>query len=269
MTAWHSLYLRCADRDQVRIALEKALAALGYERYDPFGLMPGKAYPQTVRLFIAPVMAGWVRVLGEPDDRLLSPLSQIAPCLQVALDGINANIETYAEGQSADPKTALIPYLRDDCSPDQLHNALQETKTAAPSAEKSTGLPLEALPEEVQTMAKGVSNRQAQRMFDRLSKQLLSKDTDQDEAARQLIHPEKPDWNSAGGRQISALMGCLTVPLTWRDPDFDTLRDAYPLHTRRQRNPKTLLLPGDAEIMAQVPDALDYHPVYAGMLLEE
>ena len=99
----------------------------------------------------------------------------------------------------------------------------------------------------------------------RLTGNLLKK-ADSDErtaaSARELIQP--PDWNSPGARRLHALVGCLTLPPNWRDPDFVTLRDAYQLHARRQRKPDARLYPGDEEIMARVPNALDYIPVYGG-----
>ncbi|MBL8157537.1 MAG: hypothetical protein JNM70_25480, partial [Anaerolineae bacterium] len=42
------------------------------------------------------------------------------------------------------------------------------------------------------------------------------------------------------------------------------LRDAYQLHSRRQRNPNARAYPGDEAVMAAVPDALMYTPVYGG-----
>ena len=48
------------------------------------------------------------------------------------------------------------------------------------------------------------------------------------------------------------------------EPDFDSLRDAYPLHERRRRSPNARIYPGDEAIMAKVSDALLYTPVYGG-----
>src|SRR5436305_14681566 len=105
MTSWSSLYLPCADN--VVETLKDALKALGYHLYDPFGLIPGKAYPQVVRLFVAPAREGWTRIIGEPDADLLAPLSQIAPCLQIQLDGPNATIAAYENGSSVAPSEAF------------------------------------------------------------------------------------------------------------------------------------------------------------------
>jgi hypothetical protein len=60
------------------------------------------------------------------------------------------------------------------------------------------------------------------------------------------------------------VLGGLTIPSDWQEPDFVTLRDAYQLHERRRRNPNAPLYPGDAEAMEAVSDALDYIVLYAG-----
>ncbi len=109
-------------------------------------------------------------------------------------------------------------------------------------------------------MAAQVDLKQAGRLFERMSATLARK-TSADPAAGDLL--KQPDWSSAGGQRIRALMDCLNVP-NWQAPDFVTLRDAYALHERRQRSPKARLYPGDAEALAAVPDALAYTPVYGG-----
>ncbi len=129
-------------------------------------------------------------------------------------------------------------------------------------------VPLDALPEDVQEMAQDVDLSQAQQMFDKIGGKLLQDVQRGDaEAARKLLGggEDAPDWNSAGGQRLRALMACLDLPQNWLAPDFVTLRDAYQLHARKQRKPTARLYPGDAEAMAAVPDALDYLPVYGGM----
>ncbi|MFN8452290.1 MAG: hypothetical protein U0521_27755 [Anaerolineae bacterium] len=147
MTTFSSLYLPGANN--AAESIRTALAALGYQFFDPFGLIPGKAYPQAVRLFVAPARGGWTRVLGEPDPALLPPFSQIVPCLLVALDGSDARIEVYANGEPSSPETALASYL---ASPDCLDR---------PPASEATGVALGgvalgALPDDVQALAQRV-----------------------------------------------------------------------------------------------------------------
>lgn len=281
MTIWHSLYLPFDDnatRDLsdspntiigvtpsstnpgVAETLKAELVAHGYTLFDPFALIPGKAYPQAVRLFVAPVHDGWMRVIGEIDPAvrplLLAPLSELAPCLLVELDGIEAHVEAYLEGEPAPPEIAFMTYAREhDC----IRLALQGLFESKPSPSVG-GLPFDALPADIQELAGSIDTKQAEALFARMSGAFAQKAGGSDEA-RDLLR--QPNWNSAGGARISALMKCLRIT-SWRSPDFVTLRDAYALHTRRRRSPNATLYPGDSETIAAVPNALDYTPIYAG-----
>ncbi|MCB9451072.1 MAG: hypothetical protein H6672_06510 [Anaerolineaceae bacterium] len=265
MTSWHSLYFPSDDSTALAHALTASLESLGYTLYNPFGLLPGKAYPQTVRLFVAPAVDGWTRAIGAPDERQFALLAESGLCLWAALDGSTAHITVYQDGKPVAPQTALLPHLRPGCTPEQLQATLDPT--TQPNASAGSALPLDALPEDVRAMAGDVNLKQAEKMFSRLGGQLLRKattDADTADAARGLLN-SGPDWNSADGTRLRAFMACLTVPETWREPDFVTLRDAYQLHERRRRKPDARLYPGDAEAMAQVPDALTYTPIYGGL----
>ena len=262
MTSWCSLYLPCANDDANNIAegivepLKAALLALGYEFYNPFGLIPGKAYGQTVRLFAAPPRGGWLRIIGVPDAALLpalmAALTERAPCLLLELDGTDAHIEAYVSGAQIAPEAAF------PADADCIRRALAATASA--SAEALGGVTLDSLPGDVQAMAQQIDLKQAGKLFNRMSAGLAQK-SGGDPAASDLL--KQPDWSGAGGAKISALIDCLRIP-GGRAPDFVTLRDAYSLHERRRRSPKAMLYPGDAETMASVPDVLDYTPIYAG-----
>jgi hypothetical protein len=263
MTSWHSLYLPCDDSARIIGALQNSLTTLGYTLFNPFGLIPGKAYPKAVRLFVAPTVGGWVRVLGEPDPALLPLISQFNPCAAVSLDGGQSALALYAEGRTVGPE-AFQAYLR--CDLDTVRGLIE--REDAPDAPQSTdGLPFDALSGDLQQMAGNVDMRQAQNMFSRLTGNLMKRvgGGDDADAARSLLAGNQPAWDSAGGQRIRAFMRCLTVPQGWQSPDFVSLRDAYQLHERRRRNPNANLYPGDAETMAQVTNALDYTPVYGGM----
>jgi hypothetical protein len=271
MTAcWISLYFPCEDG--IIPTLQESLTALGYTLYNPFGLLPGKAYPQSVRLFAAPPANGWTRVIGEPDARQLPLLSQRCLCLYTALMGKDAQVEVYEDGRQTDPLRALIPYLRDGHTMDDLGKTLHGAAFSIVEQEESAQpqmlvVPLDDLPEDMRDMARQVNPAQAQKMFERLSGTLMRKVSPGGSAAdeaRRMLAGSAPDWNSVGGQRIRALMACLTVPDNWREPDFVTLRDAYQVHARRQRKPDARLYPGDAEAMQRVPNALDYTPVYGG-----
>jgi hypothetical protein len=254
--SWTSLYLPCD------VALKESLTALGYSLYNPFTPLPGKAYSHSVRLFVAPMVDGWTRVIGEPDMQQLPILSQQCLCLYVTLAGKDAQVEVYTDGKQAEPRTTLVPYLRTGRIAGDLDKALHHAAVSI----VEPAMPIAGLSDEMQAMAEKVDQQQAQKMFERLSGKLMGKvspgGSAADEARRMIA--ETLDWNSVGGHRIRALMACLTIPDNWRDPDFVTLRDAYQLHERKQRNPNARLYPGDAEAMEQVPNALDYEPVYGG-----
>jgi hypothetical protein len=274
MTIWHSLYLPFDDnatRDlsgshaspSIAETLKAELVAHGYTLFDPFAVLPGKSYPQAVRLFVAPVDDGWMRVIGEIDpvlrSLLLPPLSELAPCLLVELDGADMYVEAYLEGESAPPEIAFMTYAREhDCIRLALEGLIEVRKSPSVG-----GLPLDALPGNIQEMAGSIDGQQAEALFARMSGTLAQKagGSEGSEAARAMLR--QPDWNSSGGARISALMKCLRIT-GWRDPDFVTLRDAYALHIRRRRSPNATLYPGDSETLAAVPNALDYTPIYAG-----
>jgi len=261
-SSFHSLYLPSADRPAVLNSLQQGLSALGYTAFDPFALIPGKSYARAVRLFVAPVANGWIRIIGEADEQLLPTLSQQALCLALTLDGSNISIAVYSGGVLADAESALAPYIATGRTREDLHAALTASE-AQLRVYKSDSLPLDALSGDLQSLAGQVDMKQANSMFARLSGQLMKKaGGDKGEAADLL--KSGAEWDSSGGKRLRALMSCLSVSEGWREPDFVSLRDAYQLHIRRQRLPNARLYPGDAETMALVPNALDYTPVYAG-----
>jgi len=264
MTAWHSLFIPSTDQPAVVQALQAALVELGYRPFNPFGLVPGKAYPRAVRLFVSPPRAGWVRVIGQPDERLLPRLSQLAPCLLVWLDGAEGDVQLYTDGQPADPE-ALVEFLRPGRTEDDLKNALGRPTVSAATTEP---LPLDALPDDVKALARGVDMKHARRLFARLSGTTARRSGASEDVARQaqalIAAGSPPDWQSGSGRWLIEVLACLSIPDGWQRPDFTTLRDAYQVRARLQQRPNASLYPGDAEALEAVPDALDYTPVYAG-----
>lgn len=264
---WYSLYLPSEDSAAITETLSAALTSAGYKLYNPFGIMPGLSYRESVRLFVAPPRGGWTRVIASPEHLapLAPALSQLAPCLELGFNG-DMVIEVYSAGERL-ALDALTPYLRPGKSLTDLVAAMQAPPLAPLDKQESVAdLPLDILPDDARALADKVNLKQASGLFNRLSEG-LSKRTGQggsEDEARALLRSKAPDWNNPGGRQIRALMACLTVPENWRTPDFVPLRDAYQLHARRRRSPNADLYPGDAEAMAAVPDALDYTPIYGG-----
>jgi hypothetical protein len=134
-----------------------------------------------------------------------------------------------------------------------------------------------ALPSELDHLARSrnVDPAQAARLMDRLTGSLFGKLDRQSggeagaarNQARALLQSQGkggPDWAGAGGRRLAAMAALLTLPTTWRDPDFSALRDAYHVARRLQRNPRASLLPDERDAHARVPNILDYTPLYFG-----
>lgn len=266
MTSWHSLFLPLADQSAIADTLRETLVSLGYTPFDPFGLIPGKAYPKAVRLFVGPPRENWVRVVaGAFDERLMAPLSALAPCLSLRLDGDESDARFYAEGRETGPEV-FSRWLR----PGRMASDLE----AAPAQPTGPGgpaeaLPLDALPDDVKALAGGVDLKQARRLFNRLTGTTARRSGTSDDVAEQaqalIAAGSPPNWNGRGGQRLARLMACLTAPDDWREPDFTTLRDAYQVRARLERRPDADLYPGDAEALAAVPGARAYTPVYAGM----
>ncbi len=263
---WNSLYCPSEAAETIIAALRDALTADGYTLYNPFSAFPGKAYADTVRLFVAPPADGWTRVIGAADEAQISALSRTATCLALALDENGATIAVYVDGMAADTLAALTAYLQAGKTADDLRAALEAAaQPAIEIQQQSSGLPFDALPDDVRALAGGVDKGAADKMFARISGQLMRKVGGQADDARTLMQGETPlNWDAPGGQRIQAVMNCLTVPGNWREPDFAALSDAYPLHERRRRNPNARAYPGDDVLMAKVPDALNYTPVYGG-----
>lgn len=285
MSHWCSLYLHYGDADAdhavetLRTRLRDAISAAGYTLYNPFGLMPGKSYPDTVKTFIFPPRDGWVRVLAAPEGcagltGLVSALSgaPFQTILSLAVDeSVNtadqtvALIDVYVGGVKVDTEQALSAYLRDGKNADDLHDALyRPIKAAPPEAQPNIITQVSAdMAGQVGDLAGQINPKQANALVSRLSENLLGKVGGSKDEANQLLNQAKFSWDSEGGRRINAVMGCLAIE-NWRAPDFVELRDAYQLHARLKRNPNLPSYPDDAEAMALVPNALDFTPIFGG-----
>lgn len=270
MSLWNSLYWSGeAGSEALTQRLQQALTQHAYTLYNPFGLIPGRSYPVTLKLFLGPASGGWRRLLAEatqPADlaAVAAALSQDGLCLWLGLDGTGGRTVVYSGGQPADPAQALLPHCAPGRTAADLQAALEgRAPTSAEAAAPAVAMvPLDALPPELHEQARALDEGQIGRMFDKISKNMLPEGAPA--GAHALLQGQGPDWNSEGGRRIRALVSCLALPADWREPDFVTLRTAYQLHARRKRSPQARLYPGDAEAMAAVPDALDYTPIYGG-----
>ena len=259
-------------QQRIVITLQQLLTKDSYTLYDPFGILPGKAYKQSARFFVAPAREGWIRILVE-SEFVPAFAGEFGVYLSMTLDESHETITLTGD------ENALVSRLRSGCSAADLRDLITDSAVSvpAPSDTKPQTLPVNILPSDVRGLAEGVDLRAAEKMFSRLSGGLMDKATKRSgqgsaagsnqEAAQNLIAASsaEPDWSSAGGQRILRLMECLGIDADYgREPNFTDLRDAYALYKRRQRKPDATLYPGDADVMAVVPDALDYAPVYAG-----
>lgn len=266
---WHSLYLRSPEAEKVASTLRDALTKQGYILYDPFGLIPGAAYADSLKLFVAPAIDGWVRVLISPETiipvEIMETISGQTLCFTLSFTDDNMKVTVYKDGQEAE-LSALKPYLKDGCSTNDLIDAMHAEAEREPEPISGDTFPMGVLPEDLKSAAQGLNPKHIDRMFVKLMKKVnrqLSGGDDEDEA-RSLLNNKQTNWKSTGAQRVSGFVACLNLPEKWNMPEFVTLRDAYQRHRHRQRNPHAHLFPGDAETMQAVPDALDYMPVYGG-----
>jgi hypothetical protein len=247
---WSSAYLRTEDHEAVVSALQRAAEEAGYRAFNPFSGVPGRAYPQSVRLFVSPAQGGWVRVVGLPEPALLAAASQLSPLLMASLNGEQAKAVAWTGGE---PGT--LEAIFGQSMPDAPTGKFSPASSAPESAL------LAALPEDVKAM--NVHPKQAQAMISKLSAGLLRKAGGDQASAMAMLQGNPPNWESSNGRRLAALFVALGIP-GWKEPDFAALRDAYQLLIRRKTRPQSPLYPGDQEVMDAVPNALEYRPVYAG-----
>jgi hypothetical protein len=262
MSAWQSLYIHNGDPAIIRARLGELLTAQGYTHYNPFGRMPSRPYKQTVRLFIAPSGDGWLRVIGELPPSVCLALSGDAPLLALALTAGDAEVNSYRGGevQAIEEWARHLPGLDAVALDNPAPTALRLAEPPQPMM-----VPLDALPDDVRKMAQDIDQKQAAKMFERISGDLMKRAGGDAQAAGALLQQQDaPQWNSAGGARLAHIASVLRLSDGWREPDFVTLRDAYQAAARKERSPNAPPFPGDADALARVPDALAYTPVFAG-----
>src|SRR5258708_36901289 len=91
---WHSLYFRSEAQADVAAALYRSFELAGYQRYDPFpgGIGTPSGLTSFIKLFVAPVQSGWVRVIGKSELTLLPELGSSDSVLHAWLDETDTGI---------------------------------------------------------------------------------------------------------------------------------------------------------------------------------
>ncbi|MFZ4828054.1 MAG: hypothetical protein ACOYLB_11925 [Phototrophicaceae bacterium] len=250
-------------RDALVNTFKQALQARGYHLYDPFGMLPGKSYPHTVKVFVAPADAhGWLRLISQDDLGGWMSDWQVN-AIALAMDAQSAQVDCYHEGKPCSP-TDMMETLALGESLAQVLEAYEAVKHAhATPTPPPTVVPLTLLPADVQGMAGNLSNQQINSLFEKLTKQLPQGATLTE--AQQFVHQQATfDWASPHGQAVTRLMNTLGAPNPSTLPLFSVLRDAYQVHRRLQRKPDRTLLADEDELRRLIPNALDYQPIYAG-----
>ncbi len=247
---WDHLCLQQTDAQSVGEALRAVLMQHGYTTYDPFpgGSGTPPRYKHFVRLLILPAEDGWVRVFGGQDattlPALLPALSADRLLIHAWFTETTCGLDAY-QGGSANPEH-LAPYLTTGSA---AHSATHTDSTLPPDL---AGF----------AQSRGVNPKQAEKMVGRLARGIFGKQTAsvQQEAGTLF----KSAWESSGGQQLSALLARLALPFALRDPDFETLREAYQAARMLARRPTATLLDSERSALRALPNARNILPVYVG-----
>lgn len=278
---WHSLFVRTDDATEVVAMLVAALTERGYQRFDPFpgGSGTPLGIKDTLRFFVAPVADGWVRVLCATQNTLRPPAFALPlPHLHGWIVGDASGWDAYANG-TLQPN-GLAAYLKPDVSPDAL--TTDAGRTILSDGEVTHTMrppPNTTLPPDVEQLARerGVNPDQANKLISRLTAQVFGKldrqsggeasamqGQAQAAISKAMRGADKVAWDGPIGRRMIAVAEALTLPANWRDLDVDLLREAYQVARRLQRNPHADLMADERRALNAVPNAIDYHAVYAG-----
>lgn len=266
MNSWQSIFVQNLDSSAAAERIHASLTNAGWRLYDPFAGL-GMSYPRRVGVFIAPQQGTWLRVVLEATLRDAVPLAQALSEDGLALlASLEESVLTLHAYQASKTLTDLRDALPAHVDTEPMIQALTGDPPPLPPLDDVPlvgGVPLADAPDALRRMSANASAQQVGRLFERIARSVLSRE--QEAGARELLRQgEGPDWQSLGGLTLRHVLHTLGVPPGWHTPDFATLRLAYTLHLRRQRLPHAPLLPGDAEALEAVPNALDYRPIYAG-----
>lgn len=248
----------------------ETLKATGYKPYDPFpgGLGAPIGKVTRYRLFLGRIAEQWIRLQVHPQDSVPPEISLIDPqhaALQLHLQVEDTeHFRLLLNGKLVSAWKQLEPLLQAGYSAADLEAAATSTVTINPQ-------PGNELPPELQQMAReqGVKAQDVDKLMGKMSRRIFKKasknDTEADVQQAQATlsgQTQGMDWSSVAGQRLAAVMGCLTVPeASWRLPTWNALTGAYQIARQQQRG-KELLLPGDSEKLAAVPNALDYQLLY-------
>ncbi len=250
--------------------MDRGLEQAGYQRYDPFpgGIGTPSGLTSFIKLFVAPVQSGWVRVLGMPDLALMADIRYRDTVLHAWLDETDSGITVLND----DPANleSLAAFLR---TGKMLADLERIQRGNMPIAVERPNESL--LPDDIQQLAHnhGVNPDQAGKLINRLTSQMFGKldrssageaSTMQSQAHALASGGGQVNWNSPAAQRLKAIMNLLTVPDNWRDPSFEDVREAYQVARRLVKTPGARLMPDEQAALNAVPNAIDYIPIYVG-----
>ena len=273
---WQHLLFPHSSPEDVLVALRNALENNSYSSYDPFPGGSGSPIGKLTRIraFAAPPSQTWQSIFIAPadhiDSTILTDLSTSidTPFLDLHLSSLeDYHITVYGTDTRTTDLTALLPFLKSGMSMSDLESAQHE---APPDVSKSSSSP--NLPPELQKFAdeKGVQSKHVDKLMGRMTKRIFKKmeqqsgdssDSTQEQAKAMLSGQAQDALHSPAGLKLRSIISRLTVPEDWYLPDWKTLVAAYPIARQLQKG-NALLLPGDEAALEQVPNALDFVPLY-------
>jgi hypothetical protein len=254
---WSSLYLPVENRKEVLESLNHIYSEAGYAAYNPYpgGTGTPRDAKDLVRLFVARNEDGWVRLIGQPDAALLPTLAeQIAsPLLYVWIGLSDGQVNCIGSGD-------VGQFLRKGKTAADIEQALTTSYQA-----RGSSLIGEYASQQ------GVNPTQADKLIQKTTKGLFQKMTKQGDANADTMQTAASNlasgkdvfsWGSIPAQRVAAVMACLTVPQTWREPDYKDLAAAYQVACLLDIDEDAPLLPGDEAILDKVEYPLDYKLAY-------
>ena len=276
-TIWQHLLFADISLDKVTAAIRNTLENNGYKAYDPFPGGSGSPIGKLTRLrtFAAPSDQLWQSLLIAPNDSFeTSILTDLAksigmPFLDLRIQSLEAyQITLYDTASTSTDLTALVPFLKSGLTIADLEAVDNEVISISDSSPSNAA----NLPSELQQFAddQGVEGKHINKLMGRMTKRIFKKmeqqsgdasDDTQEQAKAMLAGQSQDVLSSLAGQKLRNVLACLTVPDDWYLPDWKSLVAAYPIARQLQKG-DGLLLPGDESTLNQVPDALDYTPLY-------
>lgn len=273
---WQHLLLANIAPDDALTAMKNVLENAGYASYDPFPGGSGAPIGKRIRIraFAAPPSPNWQSIFIAPNDHidtaLLTNLAQSikTPFVDLRLLSLEEyQITVYEEGSTTTDLAGLVPFLKSGLSLSDIETARHEPPSSVSNSPSSSNLP-----SELQQFAdqQGVQSKHVDKLMGRMTKRIFKKmekqsgdasDTTQEQAKAMLAGQAQDLLNTPAGQTLCAMMNCLNLPDDWYLPEWKSLVAAYPI-ARQQQKGNALLLPGDEAALQQVPNALDFTPIY-------